>query len=315
MTSSASGGDGKLPPRKPVRKRARKGRSPLLSDREFVQAAQAAGLDSQLKSKIPIRGNWLRVLDDRMSELESSPLVFKYYEVGEGDLAQWEQGIGIRRDWFLYQIAQSRADLADGAASKSPNSPSCTDPTLEPKGALRVQEFHIAHAMMKFLWFFRREKSIAGAIDRGDIPFTPFRRWRTRYPWFNALVQDDEALVHQNVKRAIYERAVIGVDKPLVYQGLIQTKQLTDKFGTVILEDGKPVIVPETVKEYSDSLMPLAMATTAPAADKSTAAGSDMATAAMSMQVEDIRDKVMQRLAGRLATTTSKPVPDKRGEK
>ena len=91
-----------------------------------------------------------------------------------------------------------------------------------------------------FLREFAQSANLTAACRQAGIHHDTFYRWTEHDETFSFRYKQAEAEANDVVRAAIFRRAVVGVDKPLHYQGRV-----------VLDERGQRL----TVKEYSDTLL------------------------------------------------------------
>lgn len=97
-----------------------------------------------------------------------------------------------------------------------------------------------AAAQETFLASFAKLANVTAACKAAGISRETFYAWRQEDKDFGAQFTDADAAANDVIRGEILRRAVMGVDKPLHFQGRL----VTDQYGR-----------PVTVKEYSDTLL------------------------------------------------------------
>ena len=113
------------------------------------------------------------------------------------------------------------------------------DPALEARGLLKAHEESKAYKMAVVLAEFRdgpahARFSMRHAYTTAGVHRTTLINWRHVHKLFDSLMEAVQEEMIDTLRAEAYRRAVVGIDEPLVHQGL--------KTG-------------DTVKKYSDSLL------------------------------------------------------------
>ena len=115
--------------------------------------------------------------------------------------------------------------------------------TTTPKKRRRGQRLTAAQreaAQETFLEHFAQSANLTASCRMAGIERTTVYGWQEHDETFSMRYQQAEAEANDVIRAAIFRRAIVGVDKPLHYQGRL-----------VKDENGKLA----TVKEYSDTLL------------------------------------------------------------
>lgn len=163
-------------------------------------------------------------------------------ELGADTVAYHEERAGTTLTELLADIVASRARLAEGTASKLPNSLSCNDPTIKAEGPLKYQEETRAWLMLQVLSYYRGENeagekrfSLSAAYLKVGVTAMTISRWREVYPLFSAIIDSVQAEMVDSIREEAYRRAVVGVEEPLVHQGH-RTGDSVRKFSDTLLQ-------------------------------------------------------------------------------
>lgn len=95
-------------------------------------------------------------------------------------------------------------------------------------------------AQAVFLDAFAQSANVTAACRKAGIDRATMYRWQEHDEAFSLRYKQAEAEANDVIRGAIFQRAIIGVDKPLHYQGRL----VKDEHGQRL-----------TVKEYSDTLL------------------------------------------------------------
>lgn len=164
---------------------------------------------------------------------------FSLDQIGAETLADIERRAGITVKALLDAIRNDRVRHPPSTSMQLPNSLVCNDPTLEARGILKAHEESKAYKMAVVLAEFRdgpahARFSMRHAYTTAGVHRTTLINWRHVHKLFDSLMEAVQEEMIDTLRAEAYRRAVVGIDEPLVHQGL--------KTG-------------ETVKKYSDSLL------------------------------------------------------------
>lgn len=164
---------------------------------------------------------------------------FSLDSVGAETLADLERRAGITVRELLEAIRKDRVRYPPSTSMQLAHSIVCNDPTLEARGALKAHEESRAYKMLVVLAEFRdgpeqSRFSMRHAYTTAGIHRTTLINWRHDHKLFDSLMEAVQEEMIDTLRAEAYRRAVVGVDEPLVHQGV--------KTG-------------DTVKKYSDGLL------------------------------------------------------------
>lgn len=113
----------------------------------------------------------------------------------------------------------------------------------------------------RFLSLYRECGNIKASCKAAGINRSTYYDWRDHDEAFKALLPDAQADACDTLEFAAYERAVKGIEEPVVSMGRIVYEEvpakdkdgnpLLDKDGHQIMKQGKPLMI----RKYSDSLL------------------------------------------------------------
>lgn len=166
-------------------------------------------------------------------------LEFTLSQIGAETLAEVEKRAGITVAKLLESIRKDRVRHPPSDSMHLPHSLVCNDPALEARGILRAHEESKAYKMAVILAEFRdgpehARFSMRHAYTTAGVHRTTLINWRHIHKLFDSLMAAIQEEMVDTLRAEAYRRAVVGIDEPLVHQGL--------KTG-------------DTVKKYSDSLL------------------------------------------------------------
>lgn len=160
-------------------------------------------------------------------------------QIGAETLAEYERRAGISVQMLLSEIRRDRVRIPPSGSSHLPNSIACNDPTVAAIGDLRLHEETRAYKMLQILAEFRdgppeARFSMRHAYTTAGVHRSTMIQWRKDHKLFDSLMEAIQEEMIDTLRAEAYRRAVVGVDEPLVHQGV--------KTG-------------DTVKKYSDGLL------------------------------------------------------------
>lgn len=160
-------------------------------------------------------------------------------ERGPETIAEYEKRACISVKTLLDAIRHDRVRHPINPTSLMPDSLSCNQVEAVATGALRLHEETKAYKMLVFIAEFRdgpesAKFSMRHAYTTASIARSTLIAWRTYHKLFDGIVDAIQEEMIDTMRAEAYRRSVVGVDEPLVHQGL--------KTG-------------DTVKKYSDSLL------------------------------------------------------------
>lgn len=158
---------------------------------------------------------------------------------GVATIAEYEIRACISVRALLDAIRRDRVRHAVNSISSSPEALSCNLPDIVARGELQLHEETKAYKMLVFIAEFRdgpdtNKFSMRHAYTTAQIARQTIVDWRTYHKLFDGIVESIQEEMIDTMRAEAYRRSVVGVDEPLVHQGL--------KTG-------------DTVKKYSDSLL------------------------------------------------------------
>lgn len=158
---------------------------------------------------------------------------------GPDTIAEYERRACISVRTLLDAIRHDRVRHPVNPTSLMPDSLSCNQVGAVATGALRMHEETKAYKMLVFIAEFRdgpesAKFSMRHAYTTAGVGRSTLILWRTYHKLFDSVVDAIQEEMVDMMRAEAYRRSVVGVDEPLVHQGI--------KTG-------------ETVKKYSDSLL------------------------------------------------------------
>ena len=201
-------------------------------------------------------------------------------EVGAETLAELERRAGISVQTLLDTIVRDRVRYPPGDSCLLANSLVCNDPTVKAKGVLKQFEETKAYKMLVVIAEFRdgppeAKFSLRHAYVTAGIARTTLMHWRSDHKLFDNIMTSIQEEMVDTMRAEAYRRAVVGVDEPLVHQGL--------KTG-------------ETVKRFSDGLLQFTLMgydAKFRAKDVNVAVSGQLDS---NINIEGLRDRLAQRL-------------------
>ncbi len=158
---------------------------------------------------------------------------------GPETIAEYERRAGISVQTLLDAIRRDRVRFPPSDSCQLAHSLVCNDPTLTAKGDLALHEETKAFKMLVVIAEFRdgpeeSRFSMRHSYTTASISRITLINWRGEHKLFDSIMESIQEEMVDTMRAEAYRRSVVGVDEPLVHQGL--------KTG-------------ETVKKYSDSLL------------------------------------------------------------
>jgi hypothetical protein len=158
---------------------------------------------------------------------------------GIATVTEYEIRAHVSIKMLLDAIRRDRVRHPVNSVSFSPEALSCNLPDVEARGDLQIHEETKAYKMLVFIAEFRdgpdtAKFSMRHAYTTAGIARQTISDWRSCHKLFDGIVDAIQEEMIDTMRAEAYRRSVVGVDEPLVHQGL--------KTG-------------ETVKKYSDSLL------------------------------------------------------------
>lgn len=140
-------------------------------------------------------------------------------QLSDEQIAEYEDDLGvITYDELLAHVAEVRSRPSES----SRHIPSINPYTEADRKKVRDQYSEkIAQAMLFFLWRFNQEGSISRAASHEYLSLGAVNAWRKTFPLFNEVVSELEEVLVQAADDELYDRAVRGVDKPVISNGAV----------------------------------------------------------------------------------------------
>lgn len=161
-------------------------------------------------------------------------------KIGADTLQEYERRAGVSVHALLDGIRRDRVRYPPSDSSSMSYSIVCNDPLIEAKGALKEAEETKAFKMLIIIAEFRDGPesspfSLRHAYTAAGVHRATMMNWRSDHKLFDSIMTSIQEEMVDTMRAEAYRRAVVGVDEPLVHQGL-KTGDTVKKFSDGLLQ-------------------------------------------------------------------------------
>lgn len=134
-------------------------------------------------------------------------------------LEQYEEELGLVT---YHELLEHVTEVRSRPGETHRHIPSI-DPATEKKRSEHRDRYSekLAQAMLFFLWRFNQEGSVTRAADHQWLSYGAVNAWRKTFLLFDEVLSEMEEALVQAADDELYDRAVRGVDKPVISQGAV----------------------------------------------------------------------------------------------
>ena len=165
-------------------------------------------------------------------------------------LEEFEEDLGlVTYDELLEHVTEVRS-----RPSETHRHIPSIDPYTEKKRAEQRDKYSekLAQAMLFFLWRFNQEGSITKAADHQWLSYGAINAWRKTFPLFDDVLSEMEEALIQAADDELYDRAVRGVDKPVISQGAVMfVKEKSNELLKLYLQASRKKYAAKQVTEVT----------------------------------------------------------------
>ena len=161
-------------------------------------------------------------------------------EVGAETLAELERRAGVSAEALLDAVQRDRVRYPPSDSCLLAHSLVCNDPSIVAKGALKQHEETKVYKMLRIIAEFRdgppeAKFSLRHAYTTAGVNRSTLMSWRSEHKLFDNIMTSIQEEMVDTMRAEAYRRAVVGVDEPLVHQGL-KTGETVKKFSDGLLQ-------------------------------------------------------------------------------
>lgn len=159
-------------------------------------------------------------------------------QLSDEQISEYEDDLGIiTYDELVVHVAEVRSRPTD----TSRHIPAINPYTQKKKEKDRdVYSEKLAQAMLFFLWRFNQEGSMSKAAAHEWLSIGAVNAWRKTFPLFDEVLVEMEETLVQAADDELYDRAVRGIDKPIISQGaVVFVKNKSDELLKFYLQNNR----------------------------------------------------------------------------
>ena len=168
-------------------------------------ALLAAGIDPEAARPVGVSS----VPKYRAAKVDLSP----------DQISEYEDDLGlVTYEELLAHVTEVRSRPSESSRHIPSINPYAEQRRAELKDGYSVK---LAQAMLFFLWRFNQEGSISRAVNHPWLTYGAVSAWRRTFSLFDEVLTEMEETLVQAADDELYDRAVRGVDKPVISQGAV----------------------------------------------------------------------------------------------
>jgi hypothetical protein len=158
--------------------------------------------------------------------------------LSEEQIAAYEDDLGVvTYHELLEHVMEVRSRVTETHRHIPPINPYTEQDKAKHRDAYSEK---LAQAMLFLLWRFNQEGALSRACDHEWLSYGAVRAWRKTFPLFDDILTEMEETLVQAADDELYERAVRGVDKPVISQGAVMfVKTKSDELLKFYLQNNR----------------------------------------------------------------------------
>jgi hypothetical protein len=171
-------------------------------------------------------------------------------QLSEEQISEYEYSLGtVTYDELLAHVVEVR----NRPGEMSRHIPAINPYSEAHKQSLRDEySVKLAQAMLFVLWRFNQEGSLSKACEHEWLSYGAVKAWRKTFPMFDEVLAELEEELIQAADDELYDRAIRGVDKPVISQGaLVFVKTKSDDLLKFYLQNNRKKYATKQITEVT----------------------------------------------------------------